>query len=410
MLLLLGPTCAFSRGVTEGVGRYARERGGWNLTPADGRHAPQVFGDFDGIVTATLSDDRLLELERADPGGGGAAGDAPEGGASGASGGFRGVPVVAVGSDRGAHPHASVVVDNAAVGRLAAEHLLDRGFTALAGCGPEGVFFSAQRLDAFAGAVAAAGFAAARLDGGFPFSGFSPRQAAAAPVRAWLLGLPRPVGVFAVTDNVAMSLMRLCREAGLAVPEDVALVGVNDDGLLSAAAAPALSSVALPGERVGHEAAAVLDAMMERPGWVPPPRRLPPLGVAARQSTDLRLTGDQEAAAAYAYIEAHAHRRISAVDVCAQTRIARRSLERRFKRAFGRTLNEAILRVRLDRASTLLATTGLPVTRVAEAAGFGHMGHFYLKFKEARGATPQAFRARHRGSDPGATRPGDAIA
>ncbi len=308
--------------------------------------------------------------------------------------------VVTVGSNKDPDLVPAVVVDNEAVGRLAAEHLLEKGLRRLACCGPASVFFSLRRMDGFAAAAAEAGIAVERHDGAFPFFGFSPRQAHAQPVAAWLAALPKPVGLFAPTDNVALSLMRLCRNAGIRVPEDVAVIGVNDDALMAASASTPLSSVILPGDRVGHEAADLLERLMtgEEPPGAAAERR--PLGVAARQSTDLLVARDAEAVAAYRWIEAHAHEPIGAAQVCEQTRIARRSLERRFKSTFDQTLNGAILRVRLGRARDLLATTDLTLPHVAQRAGFGHMGHFHQQFRRAFGVTPQAWRIQRQGLRP----------
>jgi LacI family transcriptional regulator len=375
VLLLLGPTCEYTRRATEGVGRFALERGHWNVTISDSRHATQLVEDYDGIITATLSD---IPADTFVPG--------PRPAAA------RGTQMVTIGSNADPKPWPAVLVDHRAVGRLAAEHLLNIPLKTLAGCGPADVYFSHLRLEAFFDTTQPQGFRRHRFDGDFPFLGFSPRQDAAGPVTRWLETLPKPAGVFATTDNIAVSLIRLCRSIGLRVPEDVAVIGVNDDLLMAATASTPLTSVILPGQRVGYAAARLLEGLMN--GQPPPaqPQLFSPLGIARRQSTHLLAADDAEAVAAYRYIQSHALEGISAIDVCEQTRIARRTLERRFQKTFGRTINDMIQSLRLDHARHLLTTTDLPVGQIAEAASYRHLGYFHRQFKKQFGLTPRRYR------------------
>jgi LacI family transcriptional regulator len=375
VLLLLGPTCEYTRRATEGVGRYALERGHWNVTISDSRHATQLLEDYDGIITATLSD---MPADTFAPGRRDADTRLPQ--------------IVTIGSNADPRPWPAVLVDHRAVGELAAEHLLDIPLKTLAGCGPAAVYFSHLRLEAFSETAERHGFPRHRFDGDFPFLGFSPRQDLAGPVTRWLTALPKPAGVFAATDNIAVSLIRLCRSLGLRVPEDVAVIGVNDDLLMAATASTPLTSVILPGERVGYAAATLLEQLMN--GQPPPqhPQMFSPLGIARRQSTHLLAADDAEAIAAYRYIQTHALEGISAVDVCERTRIARRTLERRFQKSFGRTINGMIQNLRLDHARHLLTTTDLPVGQIADAASFRHLGYFHQQFKKRFSITPQQYR------------------
>lgn len=215
-------------------------------------------------------------------------------------------------------------------------------------------------------------------------------------LRRWLSALPKPVGLFAGNDLCGSQLSEACHEAGLRIPEDVALVGVDNDDLFCELTRPSLSSVAIPAERIGYEAASLLDRRLE---GVKPPRKpllFPPLGVVARQSSDLVASDEPEVTAALRFIRNHSHTPISVSDVLREIAVSRSGLERQFRQVLRRGVGDEIRRAHLERAKSLLAGTDLSVAVVAKQSGYSGIKHLCTVFRQATGLTPTAYRRRTR--------------
>lgn len=211
-------------------------------------------------------------------------------------------------------------------------------------------------------------------------------------LQRWVQSLPKPVGIFACHDVWGLQVVEACRLAELRVPEDVAIIGVDNDDLLCELARPSLSSVAVPAERIGYEAAALLERLLRR---AKPPRQpilIPSSGIVARQSSDVLALRDSDVAAAVRFIRDHAHQPLCVADVLREVPVGRRSLERRFRAALNRGLWEEIRRVHMDRAKQLLATTVQPVAEVADKAGFSDVQQLSRVFRQETGLTPSAYR------------------
>jgi LacI family transcriptional regulator len=196
----------------------------------------------------------------------------------------------------------------------------------------------------------------------------------------------------ACNDERGREVLAACREAGLRVPEEVAVVGVDNDELLCELADPPLSSVALNAEAGGYRAAALLDRMMRGKSRNPERLLVEPLYVVARRSTDIVALDDPEVAAAVHFIQDHASEPIVVPDIVNEVMISRRALELRFRREIGRTLHAEIRRVRLERASRLLVETNMPITQVARASGFRRASYLAQEFCQAFGSTPARYR------------------
>lgn len=212
----------------------------------------------------------------------------------------------------------------------------------------------------------------------------------------WLRNLPKPLGLMACNDACGRQVLQACATAGLQVPDEVAVVGVDNDEMLCELSNPPLSSIALDVEKAGYEAAALLDRMMngERAEgqvvWVRPTH------VAARRSSDVIAQDDQVVAAALKFIRDNGKMSISVDHVAEQAGVARRTLERRFLRAFGRSVLSEITRCRLERAKQMLLETDLPAQKVAREAGFGSLKTLNRAFGRHVGTTPGNFRAESR--------------
>jgi LacI family transcriptional regulator len=278
--------------------------------------------------------------------------------------------------------------------RLAVTHLLEKGLRHFGFVGIAGKIWSDRREHAFVGGMGEAGYEA--LAYSCAHRRRLPWSREQAVMSRWLAGLPKPVGILACNDDRGREVLAACRQAKLRVPEDVAVIGIDNDQLLCDLSDPPLSSVALGAERAGFEAAALLDDLMA--GRVKKPQRLvaAALGVVARRSTDALVYEDPEVAAALRFIHDRTGQPIRVYDVVAHLGDARRTLEIRFRQALGRSIHEEIQRTRLDRAKQLLLETDLPLPRVARACGFGTPSYLAAVFRRHLGVTPVKYRANNR--------------
>jgi LacI family transcriptional regulator len=300
----------------------------------------------------------------------------------------------------------SITTDDRAVAGLAVAHFLERGFRNFAFCGFINADYSDNRSRAFARLVEEAGFACHIYQ---PCRKHRPAGTTAleqgglvaeAEVAHWVQALPRPVGLMACNDIRGQQILNACRDAAIAIPEDVAVLGVDNDDVLCDLSNPTMSSVIPDTRRIGFEAAAMLERMI---GGEPPPTKatlIPPLGVVTRRSTDVLAIEDRDLAAAMRYIREHACEGITVEDVLAHVPLSRSVFERRFDRLFGRTPKAEILRARLDRLKQLLAETEMPLKQIAVKVGFEHAEYMNVFFKERTGLTPGQYRAEARQPNP----------
>jgi LacI family transcriptional regulator len=305
-----------------------------------------------------------------------------------------GLPAVDVSAARLVPELPWVETDDEQIARLAAEHLLERGFKNFAFCGDARFNWSVWREKHFCARVAAMNH---HVHCYRPQAGAADLSAQIGDLRRWLNELPKPVGIMACYDIRGQQILDACRSAGLAVPAEVAVIGVDDDALLCDLASPPLSSVIPNTHRTGYEAAALLDRLMAGKRVAALPHLIAPLGVAPRQSTDVLAVDDREIAHAVQFIREHACAGINVTDVLRAVPLSRRVLEQRFQRLLGRTPREEILQVRLSRVRQLLTETDLPLYLIADRTGFEHVEYLSVVFKRETGQTTSEFRAGARG-------------
>jgi LacI family transcriptional regulator len=375
--LLIGTSGAYARALLRGIARFNRERGLWvTYHWPHGLHEelPKWLRGWRGHgVIARVGTRRLANgLRRL------------------------GVPVVNLRSAILDVNYPRVGPDNAAVAKLAAEHLMDLGLKNFAFCNtPRGFHLGHdERAGAFARAVDAGG---ARCHAYVALAAPG-RDAWAKEQRrltAWLRSLPKPVGVMACNDEKGVEVLTACRQAGLRVPDDVAVLGVDNDEALCDLSLPPMTSIDVNAEQIGYEAAALLERMMAGAGAEGPPSvSVPPRGVVARPSTNTLFSGDPEVDRAVAFIRENAARRLLVADITRHVSLSRALLEPRFKRAVGRTIHQEIQRVRLNRAKALLVGSSVPIKQVAAAAGFSGVPYLTRVFHRATGETPAEYRRR----------------
>lgn len=311
-----------------------------------------------------------------------------------------GIPTVLILSD----PHDSglveVVPDDLAVGRLAAQHLLDKGFRNFAYYGGD-IPFARIRRDGFVSALAAAGHpCAVHLRTRIPW-GKLHLEWQAGTLGPWLSSLPKPTGAMACSDLWARHLAYTCQRLGLRVPEDIALVGVDNIESLCRIISPELSSIPLNLRQQGFMAAEALAALMHGKTFPNPTIRVPPLPLVARHSSDMLAVDDRAVGDAARFIQANAPHALTVDQVLDHVMISRRKLELGFKRNFGRTPQEEIWRVHVERAKQVLEQTSLKMERIAQISGFASAAHMSRTFRRQTGVPPRVWRDQHRADTQG---------
>lgn len=289
-----------------------------------------------------------------------------------------------------------VCADNAAIGRLAAEHLAERGLQHFAYYGPrDSTGF--QRLTGFRSKLEALNFRCEVCPGRLISKQMWDYRHW--PVLlAWIHSLPKPVGILTRDDSLGHTLAAACLNGGVMVPDQVAIVAVNNDEVFCDGAWPPLSSVEVDFSRIGYLAASQLDVLLKGRTIPPADRHLlvSPTNVVARLSTDIHLVDDPDLAMAIAYIREHGRTGCSVSDILNVVPVSRSWLERKFQEKLGRTPHDEIMRVRMEHARRLLMETDEPIVRVSERCGFHVVQNFNRTFTQRVGLSPFAFRRSHR--------------
>lgn len=289
-----------------------------------------------------------------------------------------------------------VTTDLPASARLAATHLLERGFRHFAYFGLVGLDYVKAHRMVFSEMVTRAGgdFFSLAVK---PMAGAEPDwRLDLASLGEWVKGLPKPIAVLCWNASSAREIVFACHEAGLLVPEEVAVLSqANDEALCETSLVP-ISGIAVSGEGIGAQAARVLDGMMRGRQAPRNPILIAPLGVVTRQSTDTLAIGDRAVVKALSFLRQNPAAQIRVEDVAREAGVSRRVLERRFVELLDRTPADEIRRVHLERACQLLVETDMALSQVAEMAGFSSQAYFSDLFRRQNGMTPIQYRRKHR--------------
>jgi LacI family transcriptional regulator len=406
--LVLPTEFAYARGVLRGIIAATRERNMYAAGLPDAKRRlglPWLFRVYRGIyghsskylatwfkdwnpdgIICQIYDDRLASVYR-----------------------NTGKPVIELFESRAESEFPRVLPDDVATGEVAARHFLERGFRHFAYFGAPWMLWSREREAGFRGEIERTFRARAETTGNiaiqsaFTFASYGsvgdstpavldgPHQRRAAAMIAWLRSLPRPLALFVANDLWGFELLQAAREIGVAVPEDVAILGVDDEELLCEIAHPPLSSIRIGAEQIGRVAVSLLDQLLRKKGKIRDIPRVPPIEVVTRQSTDVLAVDDPDVAAALRHIRQHAVEGLSVKQLLEAVPVNRRTLERRFVSVLGHTPLEEIRHIRLERAKVLLQTD-LPIYDVARRCGFATPEYMATTFLQATGTTPTSYR------------------
>ncbi|MBN1557412.1 MAG: DNA-binding transcriptional regulator [Lentisphaerae bacterium] len=373
VIVLSEPTHPTGREFLQGIFQYAEEQGGWSLhyaTRALRERPGEWLSLCDGVI-ARMPDDRTVRAIRR-----------------------RGVAYVSL--DYGRRPRRDrpqVGVADHAIGRKAAAFFVRQGARAFAYVGRTGKPWSERRLAGFRQEVRRRGGTVRVMD-------IMPFEAADAPMPwnlherlgAWAKALPRPCAVLCANDEIGFHVAEACGLAGLRIPDELSLLGIDNDTLFCELCHPPLASIDPGHRRCGWRAAACLDRLMR--GRLPQQavELVPPGEIVVRRSADRLAITDPNLAAAVRYIEDHACEALNVSAVTAHAGLSRSVLQRRFKAAFGQTVHERIVQTRLEHACRLLVRTARPIGDIAEQAGFAHQSYMGAVFRRRLGLSPAQYR------------------
>ena len=378
------------RDILRGVLQYVRIHGPWSLHVAEGRAGEQrllTLGAWGGAgIIGVIQNRAYAEAVLAS-----------------------GVPAVLIDPvDESLLPpgllarHSVLASDQRAIGELAAEYFLERGFAHFAFVGEiQGINWSRERGAAFAARIGCAG-SVCRMYGALTAREKRDWVVERQRLSAWLRELPKPIAVFAAMDARGRQVLDACLTAGLDVPGDVAVLAVDNDEHICDSTTPPLSSIELDTSHMGFEAARLLDEAMRLKRKAKRVTRVfPPIKVVSRRSTEAIRIADPLIAEALDFIWLNAHTPIGVPDIVAHVKVSRRLLELRFRKERAGTLQEELQRTRLKRVKAMLAETNLSVTAIAKACGFTSKSYLGKVFRNTFGTTMTRHRAERGGEGKG---------
>lgn len=373
IVLLLETSRAFGRQLIIGIARYSRLNGPWSFykEPIDLKSSiPHLTGwKPDGIIMRdSLITNELLKLK---------------------------IPtILAIHDSRYPEDLPVIKTDSPSIARMASDHLLERGLRNLAYCGFDGYDWSKDRGTYFAMYNEEAGFETNiyRAPKKMRKDDWENEQH---HVSEWVKSLPKPVGIFACNDDRGQHILEVCKTNKLKVPEDVAVIGVDNDPMICEIGDPPLSSIALNAEAAGFEAAKLLDTLIRKKKPAAKQILVFPTHIIQRQSSDILSVDDDEVAAAISYIRENARKKILVRDVVNTTGVGRRTLENRFRKTIRRSISKEIQQVRVELISRLLMETDLPISEISSLFEFTDIEHISRYFKKEKGVTLQEFRKLH---------------
>ncbi|HBG25465.1 MAG: hypothetical protein A2Y10_09840 [Planctomycetes bacterium GWF2_41_51] len=372
IMLLIGPSGEYDRGLLKGIAKYNNLQGLWSFHGTFGVPKEEISTktiiDVDGIFARYLTD--LTES-------------------------MKGIPTIVCKSTNNDYSGLSTIsLDCELIGKMGADHFLDRGFKNFAYCGRKDRQWSIERQNSFCARIKQAGFEVHvyNENKGIAKSFWEKKQERLAE---WLKSQPKPLGLMACNDNRAQHVLHACQIAGLKVPDSVAILGVDNDELICNLTNPPISSVQLNFERAGYEAAELLDKLMIGTEKENRQITVQPIAIITRQSTDIFAIEDSDVVNALRFIRDNFHLPINVKDVFENINISRRSLELRFNRTIGRTIASEIRRVRSQHASRLLTETNLPIKQIAKHLGYPDTTHVARYFQKITGVSLQEYRKKY---------------
>ena len=383
ILLLVETSRAFGRRVIEGISRFALEKGDWTIFLEDrGLFEKEPYWlrtmECNGVIVRTTNVKTTKILKELN------------------------IPVVELLGD-GKTAKAEVCSDLELLGQMAAQHFRERGLQRFAFFSIGYAWWVAEVAEAFHLALAGKKSSCEirsffrqtnALSLAMVFESQAERE-----VVCWLESLPKPIGILCPTDTQAVFLSNICHLTGISVPNEIAILGIDNDAALCNAASHPISSIDIGGHQIGYEAAILLLQKMEKQPLPSLPVKIPPLTLMTRQSTDFIAVNDPDIAKAAQFIRDHALTRIQVDDVAKDVVLSRRTLTRKFQKYLGHTPEYEILRVRMEHAQKLLRNTSLSIREIGMSVGYPSVEYFIKAFRHRFGITPKQYRQKFESFD-----------
>ncbi|WP_297807829.1 DNA-binding transcriptional regulator [uncultured Alistipes sp.] len=281
-------------------------------------------------------------------------------------------------------------------GKMCAEYFINKGFRNFAFYGTRHIDWSDERCQGFRETIVRANpaftFSALRSNAQVNLWYYDPKR-----IADWIRSLPKPVAIMACDDNQAYHIIEACQQiegGGCRIPDDVAVLGVDNDETICRLSSPNLSSLNQGVEQGGYDVARLIDRMLRDPDAAPEDVVVMPTHIVTRQSTDIYANNDPHIACVLKYIHEHIGQKLTVNDLVEQVPLSRRLLETRFKREMGTSLYDYIIQMRIERM-TLLLCNGLSVSEAAAELGFADIKNLSRTFKHIKGMTPSEYRTRY---------------
>ena len=288
----------------------------------------------------------------------------------------------------------SIKINNHAIGVMAAEHFLEIGFKNFAFCGLDDFFWSHERREGFTERLSGEGYKAHIFEQSKKANQLW--DAEQITLGNWLSALPKPVGVMACVDERSQDIIETCKTVDIKIPEEVAVIGAENDELICTLANPALSSVAINGVRAGYQAAELLDALMSGEKKMRQQAIIvEPTHIEVRQSTQTFGIADIEVAKAINFIKLHCRELIQVSDVVNVTNYGRRGLEKKFQRLLRRSIHDEIRKARIELIAKMLRETSKTISEIAESVGWLSVNNIARYFKQEKGISLLEYRKKY---------------
>jgi LacI family transcriptional regulator len=365
----------FGRGLIRGIAKYSRVNGPWEIHLQEPKYRKTQITEewikkhsFNGIIAHSVEQDMVREMCKTK------------------------LPIVLIaGSHKPPLGSYNVCTDDATIGKMGAKHLLERGFRNFAFCGFKDLFWSSDRCKRFCEEVTKEGFEVSSFNIDLMYSE-NMLDDDKSDFVIWLKSLPKPVGLMACNDDASLLILNACRLANISVPEQMAIVGVDNDELICDLASPPLSSIMLNTETAGYEAASLLNKLMYGKKIKKPSILVSPVNVKTRQSSDILAIEDSSVAAALRFIRHNAKSAIYVKDVTRVACASRRVLEKRFRKLLHHSILEEIRRARINEACMMIADTNSSIKEISQNLNFSNGRELSRNFSREKHMTPHEYR------------------
>ncbi len=381
IILLIDLGEEYGTGLLKGITRYSQKYGPWVFCRMPGyfREKNGVEGilkwakewEADGIIGQFYSDSSVEKLMKA------------------------GIAVVAEDFKERQKNIPNITGDYLSTGRMGAEYFLRKGFKNFAFYGFKNIVWSRERLQGFENRVNEEGYTVHQFEHQRKFKYQELWYYKPSALSKWLKSLPKPIALMTCDDNQAMHITEACRISNIRIPEEVAVLGVDNDEMLCNLLDPPLSSIALDIEKGGYEAARLIHTMIKTNNKEFYDVVVEPTQVVTRNSTDIYAAKDKYIGMALKYIHNNVDKNMKVSDVLEQVPLSRRSLEIRFQKVTGLPVYEYIFNLRIERFTQKLLETDDSIFEIAVDLGLNDSKNIAHQFKQIKGCTPTEYRKKY---------------